>query len=239
MMSQWNPKDPHIFASASLDRSIKVWGISASASQPASVTAPHFSLTGHERGVNCIEYHQSGDKPYIVSGSDDKTVRVWDYQTKQCLQVLTGHAENVSAASFHPTLPIILSGGEDGALKIWHASTYRLETTVQYNLQRLWSIAVLRGSTVVGLGFDEGTVVIKLGSDDPIASMTSQGKAVWSRGAEIQTANLRLVDESSLADAIGENFPLSVTVKDIGSCCVVRLLDRRRSWAFFFFFLFG
>lgn len=28
----------------------------------------------------------SGERPYLVSGSDDCTVRVWDYQTKQCIQ---------------------------------------------------------------------------------------------------------------------------------------------------------
>ena len=42
----------------------------------------HFSLEGHERGVNCIDYYPGGDKPYLLSGADDKTVKIWDYQTK-------------------------------------------------------------------------------------------------------------------------------------------------------------
>ena len=33
---------------------------------------------GHEKGVNCVEYFQGGDRPYLVSGADDKTVKVWD-----------------------------------------------------------------------------------------------------------------------------------------------------------------
>ena len=49
MMVRFNPKDPNVFASASLDRSIKVWGVGAA--------TPHFSLEGHERGVNCIDYY--------------------------------------------------------------------------------------------------------------------------------------------------------------------------------------
>lgn len=120
MMSQWNPKDNTIFASCSLDRSIKVWGVSGGSN------SSHFTLNGHQKGVNCIEYAPTGEKPYLISGSDDKSVRIWDYQTKQCIQTLTGHTNNVSAALFHPTLPIILTGGEDGTVRVWHSATYRL-----------------------------------------------------------------------------------------------------------------
>eukprot|EP00922_Rhytidocystis_sp_ex-Travisia-forbesii_P049827 GHVS01074137.1.p1 GENE.GHVS01074137.1~~GHVS01074137.1.p1 ORF type:complete len:979 (+),score=202.78 GHVS01074137.1:328-3264(+) len=216
MMCQWNPKDTHIFATASLDRAIRVWGIttpSATVPTGATIAQPHFSLMGHERGVNCIEYSPNGERPYLVSGSDDKTVRVWDYQTKQCIQVLTGHSKNVCAAAFHPHLPILLSGAEDGTVRIWHSATYRLETTLNYMMDRVWSMAVVRGDNAVAVGFDEGTMVLKLGSDAPICSMQG-GKVVWSRGAEIQSANVKLVDDSGYGD--GDRLPLSV--KDMGTC---------------------
>jgi coatomer subunit beta' len=63
-----NPRDTNTFASASLDRSIKVWGFTAG--------TPHFSLEGaasHDRGVNCIDYYPGGDKPYLLSGADERT----------------------------------------------------------------------------------------------------------------------------------------------------------------------
>lgn len=28
-----------------------------------------------------------GDRPYLISGADDKLVKIWDYQTKACVQV--------------------------------------------------------------------------------------------------------------------------------------------------------
>ena len=34
----------------------------------------HFTLEGHEKGVNCVEYFVGGEKPYLVSGGDDKLV---------------------------------------------------------------------------------------------------------------------------------------------------------------------
>lgn len=63
----FNPKDPNTFASASLDRTIKVWGLTSANA--------HFTLEGHEKGVNCIDYFPGGDKPFLISGADDKTVK--------------------------------------------------------------------------------------------------------------------------------------------------------------------
>jgi coatomer subunit beta' len=204
MMVNWNPKDSHIFASCSLDRSLKVWGVTGTSG------GAHFSLTGHQRGVNCVEYSPDGNKPYLISGSDDQQIRIWDYQTKQCIQTLTGHTNNVSTAVFHPSLPIILTGSEDGTVRVWHAATYRLEATLNYLLERVWSIAVQRGSNNAAIGYDEGTVVIKMGSDEPIASMQG-GKVIWAKGNEIQTVNLK-IGEDTTAD--GERVQLSV--KDMG-----------------------
>ena len=88
----------------------------------------------------------AGDRPYLISGADDKLVKIWDYQTKACVQTLEGHTHNVSAACFHPELPIILSGSEDGTLRIWHANTYRLENILNYSMERLWSLGYVKGS---------------------------------------------------------------------------------------------
>ena len=66
MQVAFNPKDVNTFASASLDKTIKFWNLGTSQC--------NFTLEGHTDSVNCIDYYPSGDKPYIVSGSDDKQV---------------------------------------------------------------------------------------------------------------------------------------------------------------------
>lgn len=43
-------------------------------------SSPNFTLEGHEKGVNCIDYYSGGDKPYLISGADDRQVKIWDYQ---------------------------------------------------------------------------------------------------------------------------------------------------------------
>ena len=183
MMVKFNPKDHNTFASASLDRTVKVWSLGS--------PIPNFSLEGHERGVNCIDYYQGGDKPYLLSGADDSLIKIWDYQTKSCVQTLEGHTNNVSAVCFHTSLPVILSACEDGTVRIWHSTTYRLESTLNYGLERCWTLDVAKGSSKVAAGYDEGTVVVKLGHEVPVLSMDKNGKIVMAVNNDIVASAVR------------------------------------------------
>ncbi|KAA8593760.1 hypothetical protein FQN60_004594 [Etheostoma spectabile] len=203
-----NPKDNNQFASASLDRTIKVWQLGSK--------TPNFTLEGHEKGVNCIDYYSGGDKPYLISGADDRLVKIWDYQNKTCVQTLEGHAQNVTCVSFHPELPIILTGSEDGTVRVWHSNTYRLENTLNYSMERVWCICGQPGSNSVALGYDEGSIIIKLGREEPAMSMDSSGKIIWAHHSEVQQANLKAMGENMGEVRDGERLPLGV--KDMGSC---------------------
>ena len=45
---------------------------------------------------------------------------------------------------------------------MWHANTYRLETSLNYGLERVWFMAHQRGSNDIALGYDEGSVMVKV-----------------------------------------------------------------------------
>lgn len=49
-----------------------------------------------------------------------------------------------------------------GTVRIWHSSTYRLESTLNYGMERVWCVASLRGSNNVALGYDEGSIIVKV-----------------------------------------------------------------------------
>jgi coatomer subunit beta' len=201
-----NPKDTNTFASACLDRTVKIWSLGSGQA--------NFTLEAHEtKGVNHVDYYPAADKPYILTTSDDKTVKIWDYTTKALIATLEGHTSNVSFACYHPELPIIISGSEDGTVKIWHANTYRLEQSLNYGLERAWCVSYQRGRQGIAMGFDDGAVVVKMGREEPAVSMDSSGKVVWARHNEVVSAIIKGGD-ASLKDA----QPLNVSFKDLGSC---------------------
>ena len=168
-----NPKDDHMFASASLDKTIKIWTVGT------TKQTANYTLTGHEAGVNCVDFSRDIERPHLVSGSDDGLVKIWDYQTRQCLFTFDqgGHTESVSSVIFHPEIPIIITGGEDDVIHLWNSQTYKEVNQLNYGLKRIWSINAAPETNAVAFGFDEGTVVIKIGNELPLATF-SNGKVV-------------------------------------------------------------
>lgn len=200
-----NPKDTNTFASACLDRTVKIWSLGSSTA--------NFTLEAHEtRGVNHVDYYPQSDKPYLLTTSDDRTVKIWDYTTKALIATLEGHTSNVSFACYHPELPVIISGSEDGTIKIWHANTYRLEQSLSYGLERAWCVSYQRGRQGVAMGFDDGAVVVKMGREEPAVSMDNSGKVIWARHSEILSSVIKGGDKN-----LKDGTPLTLPSKDLGS----------------------
>ncbi|KAF9471554.1 hypothetical protein BDN70DRAFT_819840 [Pholiota conissans] len=65
----------------------------------------------------------SSDNRWIVSGSDDHTVRVWDASTGEELKVLEGHSNPVWSVAFSSDKKWIISGSGDQTVRVWDAST--------------------------------------------------------------------------------------------------------------------
>ena len=67
----------------------------------------------------------------LVSGSDDKTVRLWQAETGQCLKILQEHQGKVYTVAFSPDGTLLASGGDDRVVRIWEANTGRCLHTLQ------------------------------------------------------------------------------------------------------------
>ncbi|KIJ90136.1 hypothetical protein K443DRAFT_53745, partial [Laccaria amethystina LaAM-08-1] len=91
----------------------------------------------------------------IVSGSDDKSVRVWDASTGDELKVLKGHTNSVRSVAFSPDGKQIVSGSDDKSVRVWDASTGN-------------KLKVLKGHTdlVTSVAFSPDGKQIVFGSED-------------------------------------------------------------------------
>ena len=65
------------------------------------------------------------------------------------------------------------------------APLYRLENTLDYRLERVWALGYCKGSNSIAIGYDEGVVLLKVGKEEPVASMDSSGKVIWAKHSEV------------------------------------------------------
>ena len=78
------------------------------------------TLEGHTRSVIVVGVTNDN---LIISGSEDGTLRVWDFKSGNCLHVLKGHSSPITALGLASEKRIIISGTDNGTVKIWDIET--------------------------------------------------------------------------------------------------------------------
>ena len=80
--------------------------------------------------VNSVAFSPCGK--WMMSGSDDKTVRIWNAATGAPVgSPLNGHDDYVRSVCFSPDGKHIASCSDDRTVKIWNASTGKLQSTLR------------------------------------------------------------------------------------------------------------
>lgn len=75
------------------------------------------SLTGHEGPITALAW--SGDGSKLVSGSADKTARVWNIAENKEIARFGGHGQTVTAVAFNGGANQVASGAADNSVKTW------------------------------------------------------------------------------------------------------------------------
>jgi len=76
---------------------------------------------GHSRWVNAVSF--SPDRKHILSGSTDRTIKLWDIETGREIKSFLGHSDYIHAISFSPDGKYVLSGSGDRTVKLWDITT--------------------------------------------------------------------------------------------------------------------
>lgn len=112
------------------------------------------SLEGHTGEVWSAAF--SPDGRYIASGSIDRSVRLWEVETRCLRLTLVGHTEGVRAVAFSPDSQSLATAAPDRTVRLWDVPTGKER-------------AVLHGCSGNALAFSpDGALLAAGGSDDVV-----------------------------------------------------------------------
>ncbi len=78
------------------------------------------TFEGHSAFVSSVSL--SADGKYAISGSADKTLKLWEVSTGQCLRTFEGHSDDVNSVCLSADGRYALSGSWDNTIKLWSVS---------------------------------------------------------------------------------------------------------------------
>ena len=118
------------------------------------------TLRGHSNWVNSVAW--SGDSQTLASGSDDKTVKLWNVQTGECVRTLEGHSSLVISVAWSGDSQTLASGSFDNTVKLWNMQSGECIATFDHRLYAGLKIKGVKGLsdaeilTLKALGAVEG-----------------------------------------------------------------------------------
>ena len=133
----------------------------------------------HEESVNSASFSPDGRR--IVSASGDRTVRIWDAATGECIRTLEGHTSYIRSASFSPDGRRIVSASDDNTVRIWDAATGDCLRTLEGHTDEVNSASFsLDGSRIVSASDDETVRIWDAATGDCLRTLEGHARTVLS-----------------------------------------------------------
>ncbi|KAM0335688.1 hypothetical protein ACHAQA_000738 [Verticillium albo-atrum] len=160
-----------LFATASQDKTVKIWSVKEGEVQGI--------LKGHRRGVWSVKFApdhtptiQGDDGPVagkgvILTGSGDKTAKLWSLTSYTCIRTFEGHSNSIlKVAWLNVPKPeekkrkqiLFATAAGDGLVKVWDAQSGEAECTLDNHIDRVWALAVHPETNAIVSGSGDSTV---------------------------------------------------------------------------------
>ncbi|MGH2412165.1 MAG: eIF2A-related protein, partial [Microcystaceae cyanobacterium] len=115
-----------------------------------------------------LERVAGGERGLIISGSSDKTIRLWDIQGNPIGQPLQGHEDRVNTVAFSPDGQLIISGSWDRTVRLWNLQGQPIGQPFQGHEDYVLAVAFS----------PDGKFIVSGSSDKTIRLWDSQGNPI-------------------------------------------------------------
>ena len=102
----------------------------------------------------------SPDGHIIVSGSRDKTIKVWNLHTGKLSRNFAGHSDTVETVAISADGHIIVSGSHDKTIKVWNLHARELIRTLVGHSDQVYCVAISADGQIIVSGGSEETIKV-------------------------------------------------------------------------------
>jgi WD40 repeat protein len=151
----------------------RVWSVAFSPAPSTERSMPtlHSSpLTSH-----------SALPPLLATSSADRTIKLWNPQTGECLRTLRGHQGWVWSIAFHPQGKYLVSGSYDHTLRLWNPNTGECLKTLKGHQASVVCVAFSPdGKTIASSSFDTTIRLWNAETGKCIQTLKGHEHSIWS-----------------------------------------------------------
>ncbi len=113
-------------------------------------------LEGHSSSVFFVSF--SPDGKTLATGSDDKTIKLWNLESGKEVYTLEGHDHSVYSVSFSPDGKTLATGSEDKTIKLWNLEKFEEIHTLKGHLESVKSVSFSPDGKTLATGSEDSTV---------------------------------------------------------------------------------
>jgi WD40 repeat protein len=114
------------------------------------------TLEGHQSAVLSVAFDPQGG--ILASGSEDKSVKLWEALSGKLLRTLEGHKDPVFSVAFDPKGGMLASGSKDQTVKLWEARSGKLLRTLEGHKSLVYCVAFDPQGGILASGSGDKTV---------------------------------------------------------------------------------
>jgi WD40 repeat protein len=175
---------------------------------PMAAAAPAVrSFSGHTDRVAALDVTPDGT--LLVTGSADKTCRVWEANTGKSLKVFAAHGAEVAVLAIRPDGKEVASADDAGIVRVWPLGAVDDHAVSGEAADVLWAVAISpSGAKYAAAGADKFIRVYETATGTLLQTL---------RGHKTAITSLAFLDEDSLVSAGGDRTPYIWNLKTDGA----------------------
>jgi WD40 repeat protein len=146
-------------------------------------SSPFLQQTLTTYSSNVMTVAISRDAKTLASGSNDKTIKLWNLDSGEEIRIFKGHTSGITQVNFSPDGRILASSSSDKTIKLWNLASGQEIRTLRGHSDEVTDIAFSPDSKMLASSSGDKTIKLwNLSNGEEIGTLRGHANKVWSVG---------------------------------------------------------